>query len=367
MDFYIASQLNSSSSRLIYLVIRYIDPEQLQIKNRVEINETFQIDEKNRPPTEGEIELCRIQLAGDNIRLSIPSNSFHPTENTLDLRYRQQAQSKPLSLIKIGIFQGDATQEFRGLSRLLSSIKGLYPALQGDRDIKVISPINSVDSHSRFDGDVIYLTEQRSQQISTDEFNLLETHRKKGGLIWIPIPIEKTKIEELQILEDQLAQEIKRIETMKSTTNFSSNKSKTKSAHLLKIQQMLETELKETQKEISKEIQHMMLNVRSFARRLGIQLESWEELSFDHPLKNEPFLFQRLPILRQQSLQLFYGDGLIVTIGSFIEIFDPSYEQNLPRETLRTFQEFAINILYFAYRKKQIQPIEKTNTTSIKP
>ncbi|MGK7942867.1 MAG: hypothetical protein AB4058_00175 [Microcystaceae cyanobacterium] len=340
MDFYIASQLNSSSSRLIYLVIRYIDPEQLQIQNLVEINETFQIDEKNQPPTDGEIELCRIFLAGDNIRLKSPSNSFAPTRNTLDLRYRQPAQSKPLALIEMGVLQGDATQEMSGLNRLLSSIRVLYPALEGAKDIQVISSLNSDDSEENFTGEVIYLTDKRSQKISSDEFNFLKTYLKKGGLIWLSIPTENTKIEELQIVEQELTKELQRLKSM----NKAGDKSKE-----------AETALQNTQEAIRFEIEQMMLNIRSFAERLGIVLESWEQLSLDHPLKSEPFLFQHLPMRRQNSLELFYGDGLVVTIGNFIEIFDLNYGETLSRETLRTFQEFAINILYFAHRKKQMQ------------
>ncbi|ACK70181.1 conserved hypothetical protein [Gloeothece citriformis PCC 7424] len=356
IDFYISSQVNSSLSRLIYLVINYVDPQQLKLKNTIEVAETFQIDEQIQPPQEGEIELCRIRIEGEEIILETPSDVFNPSSNTLDLRYRQQAQFKPLNLIKIAAFAGESLEDIKGLNRLLKSIKGIYPLGEGTREIHQISINNETVHDILFEHDVIYLNQRNLPKLSPEQISLLQIYLNQGGTILIQVSTDNTKIEDFKKVEKLLGNEIDRIESAKMMTNNNQKNIRKGMDYLTKILPYLETELKETQNLITTEINRISLNAQQFAQRLGVHLESWQQLSIDHPLKNEPFLFQSLPTIKQQPLQILSGIGLIIIVGNFLSIF---YEnnQNLSREMIRNYQELSINILYLAYRRRQMQQL----------
>ncbi|MDJ0844284.1 hypothetical protein [Crocosphaera sp.] len=352
-NYYIYSQIKNGISRLIYLVIRYVDPDELKLHNKIEIEETFRIEEQNNPPQAGEIELCRIQLEGEEIVLKSPKNVFEPTANCLDVRYRQQAQTKPLSLISIAVLPGDAEEEQQGLNRLLKSIKGLDSTYEGYQKIRQISTTDYQENNHNYD-DVLFLSQQRSQQLSSEHFSFLQSYLNKGGIILTQISTKNTKLEELKIIEHQLLIEIERIENTILTANKRKNESQENSDYLTRMYPILKDELTEIKKSIIIEVDQLSFKIEKLAEKLNISLETWEELSGSHPLKNEPFLFQKLPTINNQSLQLLVGQGLIIIIGDMVSIFSDN-QQNLSREIIRNNQELMLNILKFGYDRKQMQ------------
>jgi hypothetical protein len=89
----------------IYVVVSYVDPTQLQgaEQNGDLVTETFRIDERNSPPDDTEVEICRVLLTPGEVELANAPDVFYPELNQLDLRYRQKARSRPQGLIKVGI------------------------------------------------------------------------------------------------------------------------------------------------------------------------------------------------------------------------------------------------------------------------
>lgn len=357
-NYYIYSQIKNGSSRLIYLVIRYVDPDELKLPNRIEISETFQLDEQNNPPQAGEIELCRIQLEGEDFVLKSPENVFEPTANSLDVRYRPQAQTKPLSLISIAVLPGDAEKEQQGLTRLLKSIKGLDPTYEGYQKIRQISTTDYQENNQNYE-DVLFLSQQRSQQLSSEDFSFLQSYFKKGGIILTQISTKNTKLEELKIIEHQLLIEIERIENTILTANKRNNDNQENSDYLTRMYPILKDELEEIRNSIIIEVNQTSFHSKQLAQKLNIVLKTWEELPSFHPLKNEPFLFQKLPTINNQSLQLLVGQGLIVVIGELVSIFSDN-QQNLSREIIRNNQELMLNILKFGHYRKQMQQALQT-------
>src|SRR4028119_889265 len=95
IDYRIATEPPTAEPVMVYLVVSYVDPEKLRRKEQREfVQETFRIDEKPSPPSDLEVELCRIFLTKETVQLENPTDVFFPQQNALDLRYRTQAKSR---------------------------------------------------------------------------------------------------------------------------------------------------------------------------------------------------------------------------------------------------------------------------------
>ncbi len=357
IEFQIVSQASNNLPLTIYLVISYVDPEQLHDGNNYEAVETFRVDEKNQPPTAEEIELCRIRLQPGETVLQAPRNVFFPSPNCLDLRYRPQARSAPQSLVKIAMVELDYQQEPEkadSLQRLLNSCLGLYPAMAGEQQLGVISLDSALEQNSIFHYDLLYLSQQRSQQLSSEQEELLKTYLERGGAILIEISIRNTKIEDLRTLESQLIQAIARLESLEDMAAQDGGTESTQPSTLIELKPSLQTELQATKNTLKEEIEKMTLIYYQFAQQLGTPLDPWEDLSGDHPLRNQPFLFAALPKINHQSLQLSIGGGLIIIIGELSAAWRLDKTLELDRESIRNAQEFGINILHFACQRRKM-------------
>jgi hypothetical protein len=65
-------------------------------------------------------------------------------------------------------------------------------------------------------------------------------------------------------------------------------------------------------------------------------------------------LFAGLPTINDQPIHLLIGGGIIVIIGNLSIAWGLDETLSLPRETIRTAQEMGINILHFAWRRRQL-------------
>ncbi len=163
--FRIAAQANFETL-IEYLVISYVNPDELvkqesnlssgtlsqKINNPAQslpdgvVVEQLRICEKDQPPIDGEVELCRMRFKPERgvLQLSHPLNVFMPGDNTLDFSYRVQARSRPQAVVQVAqAFYDQSKREQRDqdearLSSLLRSVEALYPAIAA----KQISQIN---------------------------------------------------------------------------------------------------------------------------------------------------------------------------------------------------------------------------------
>lgn len=71
-----------------------------------------------------------------------------------------------------------------------------------------------------------------------------------------------------------------------------------------------------------------------------------------HPIKHHPFRFGQLPNTEEGPIDLLYGGGIILTRSALAAAWDSDY---LPRYVIRSAQEFGVNILDFAWRRRYLR------------
>jgi hypothetical protein len=130
----IAFDALETSTRTVYVVVRYVDPEQLQYpQDTAEVCDLFRFDQRTDPPTVGEVEICRIELSPGRVELAIPNNPFAPELNQIDVRHRLQAQFRSSACLQIGALEDDVrSQIYYPLTALTQSLSALFPSLQAE-------------------------------------------------------------------------------------------------------------------------------------------------------------------------------------------------------------------------------------------
>jgi hypothetical protein len=337
----------SYKTKTVYLVLRYIEPRNPGQSNGngaiPEIQEWYRIDERTDLPLPEEIELCRIVLSpttGPNIiHLKNPKEVLFPKLNEIDLRYRLRAQARPEAVIRSALLQSDDENRDRAqqksLSYLMQSVKALYPTLQGAPDIEIITTSNLNNTEKPIDIDLLYLTVEQCSSCdlvdsdSVDKISAaLKAYKQSGGVI---------------LIEAASDHEIKEVKTVIDRTINPEVQSLTQS-------------LKPTSEALSEQSTQDLNRLKDL---LGSEiLKPWSELDEQHPLnllRTQPFLFVALPDVTASPLQLYVADGIIVVLGNLSASWGPDPEdKNCPRHKIRAAQEFGINILHFAWQRRQI-------------
>lgn len=95
-------------------------------------------------------------------------------------------------------------------------------------------------------------------------------------------------------------------------------------------------------------------STQSLAQMLGSPLRPLEEWRKDHPLRMKPFLFAALPILDRQPIRLLTNGGIILIVGDLAAAWGLDPALSLSRITIRTAQELGVNILQFAWKRRQL-------------
>ncbi len=130
-NYRIAFDVLENRTCTVYIVMRYVDPEQLQHSAQTTtIQDRFRFDQKTDPPEFGEIELCRVELGSNRVVLAVPSNPFDPDTNQIDVRYRLQAQVRSQAMLQIGTLRQWQPQIHDAISALSRSCNSLFPKLQ---------------------------------------------------------------------------------------------------------------------------------------------------------------------------------------------------------------------------------------------
>jgi hypothetical protein len=353
INFYVASTLPEAKPLTIYIVISYVDPDQLKRSSTSEIiHETFSIREKNSPPDPSEVELCRILLQPNQSNLQPATNVFSPDSNELDLRYRGRAQSRPIASLKVAISSpegADSSLMRDRLFGLMQSIRYICPMLQGDDEVGVID-LQASENLANYD--LVCLSDQRS--FCEAEIDTLKHYFQTGGIVLVEVPTKGTAIEELATLQLQLKQAIDRL-NIPGTAAIESDQT---IAEMKDLRQMVELELQANVTALQQKTNEFIQTYSDLAQQLGVSLKRWEQLPYNHPLRTQPFLFAALPTLQEQPIQLLVGDGLIVVLGEISSAWALDETLSLPRETIRTAQEIGANLLHYAWKKKQLTQLQ---------
>ena len=286
--FRIATVAPTTGTLTVYLVVSYVEPQNPGQRHGSDvIREWFRFDEKTSPPTDKEIELCRIQLQPGGVELENPKDVLFPEANQLDLRYRPQARARPQAVVSLATTINASDRTYDNLSYLMQSVATLAPALQGAREIGQLSFLAEVTDY-----DLLYLTAWQALNLEQQELDTLSQYLQTGGVIAIKVSTTSAK----------LAEDIKDLITY----------------------------------------------------QFEIPCQSWQELSPTHPLRTQPFLFAALPLINQQPIELSNAGGLILVEGDLSTAWGLDDNLTLERQDIRTAQELGINLLHFAWRRRQM-------------
>ncbi len=183
--FRIATVAPTTGTLTVYLVVSYVEPQNPGQRHSSDlIREWFRFDEKTSPPTEKEIELCRIQLQPGTVQLENPPDVLFPRVNQLDLRYRQAAKARPQAVVSIATTLNASDRTCDNLSYLMQSVASLYPALQGATQIGQVR----LQPAELSDYDLLYLTAWQALHLDQEELDTLSQYLKTGSVILIEVP-----------------------------------------------------------------------------------------------------------------------------------------------------------------------------------
>ncbi len=367
IDYRIASENLAEEPVMVYLVVSYVDPERLRRKEQPEIvQETFRLDERISPPGELEVELCRILLSPNATQLENSTDVFFPGFNNLDLRYRKQARSRPRTVVRVAQINPSpavAPPTASNLSYLLQSVPALYPALEGADEVGQVDlqPGEKGNKLKLLDYELLYLNYHQAQFLKERQWETLRQYLELGGVLLVEASTEGTHIKELTAVEQELKKALAEQDAIASIANLELT-ANTKDTEFTAIRQELETELASVKTELDEKINSLCLSFQDFAQNLGTSLQPLQQVKRNHPLRTQPFLFAALPTINEQPIQISVGGGIVFVIGSLSSAWGLDEELLLPRETIRTAQEMGINILHFAWRRRQMMqslPLER--------
>lgn len=298
----IATEAPAVGLLTVYLSISYVEPENPSHQQpEPTVREWFRFDETTMPPTEEKVELCRVQLQPGTIALERSKDVFLPQINQLDLRYRRPAQAKPQAFVRVAQVEDRSTQGWNNhvqenFSYLLQALPALYPSMQGS--VGVIKSIDLQTPTALQSIDLIYLTGWQILNLDPQDFKPLKDYLKIGGSILIEVPDIGIDLEGVK---------------------------------------------------------------QAVVRELDTSLQPWQDFDQNstlHSLRTQPFLFAALPVY-QQPIRVWAKGGVILAAGELSAAWGLGDGISLSREAIRTAQEFGINLLLFAWRRKQLTQLSR--------
>ncbi|MBW4518056.1 MAG: DUF4159 domain-containing protein [Timaviella obliquedivisa GSE-PSE-MK23-08B] len=346
----LASEPPRSGTAVIYLVLSYVDPDRLQRSVEPElVQETFRIDEKTTPPDALEVELCRIVIQTGSVCLEENADVFSPSINHVDLRYRQQVQARPLGMVSVAQVNGAESAPERW-AELVRSLPALYPGL------------GAVVAQTALTGDsTADLLTLDSNQLTFDDLTLenLKQHLASGGTVLVNA-LGHTRFFKLALIRQELQQALATVR---------------RDVSLEAEQQQVEAELAEVETSLQDLLETIAQPVKTLAEQISFAIhdasrhdlghdagdDSRVELEDDlrsldrhHPLRSQPFVFAQFPVIHGMPIEILAWGGIVLVIGDLSEAWALTEGLMLPRETIRAAQELGINILHFAWKRKQL-------------
>lgn len=180
IDFRIATEVAGSEPVMVYLVVSYVDPDELRRDGRSDVvQETFRVDEKSSPPESLQVEICRVLMQPGQALIAQPTDVFFPGYNNIDLRYRTQAQARPQAIVRmaqVNHSDPECARNFFTLSYLLQAVEALYPSLRGVDEVGqlTLEPDDEVVETDAYD--LLYLTGKQTLSLNDREFGALKNY-----------------------------------------------------------------------------------------------------------------------------------------------------------------------------------------------
>jgi hypothetical protein len=347
ITFQFQSELRQGETQTIYLVVNYRDPDDLRQMSAIEqdyVQELFRIQERTILDPILDVELCRVELSAGEVSISLPQDLMTPKPglNCLDFNHRAIAQTKPQSLIQVGLL-GDEQNADRASrwAQLLQSLPQLHTQISGAPEVAEI-PLLGITQNSELDRQHLLYIDQVTllKQInSSDVTAALRQHIQAGGVLVIQVDPMSLNITELATISQELGRAI-----------ADSNAEPTQ-------RQDLQSELQAIEAEIATALEQIPNQLGAIAQKLGNPLQGNGQCLRQHSLRSSPFVFGQLPTIAQQQLYLLNWDGIVVMVGDLSQHWIG--DEQLSREAIRTAQELGTNLLHFAWQRHQKTALTK--------
>jgi len=305
---------------MVYLYVCYHEPvppgEDAFSTSQDALQEWFEIDQQTEVLTGKEVELCRLQLKAQQNQLYPPRDFLHPETNELDFRYRRSARVRPQKTVRVGVLENedlDETDEdiehaIESFQDLTIALEALYPQLYGIREIDRIL----FSASSTLDVEVRKTTFQNAQVLSLSRS--VSDLARDYDILYLGAAWQHRSLNTLTL------------NLLRQYIEFGG---------LLWV---------EVPQGVSQ------LPILSSLEQIQRSEDRWEDLDRRHPIRTEPFAFQRLPIGEAlEPIQLKKLGNIILCQGQLSLCWGASFSLELDRAEIRTAQELGINLLNFAW------------------
>ncbi|WP_204150202.1 hypothetical protein [Leptolyngbya sp. CCY15150] len=291
----IAAKAPERGTRTVYIVVSYVEPDSLERKSQeMAIAERFRLDQKTTPPTQREVELCRVVLTPGKVSLSRPQDVFAPASNQLDFRYRCLAQVRAQGTVNVASLSSWSNQTAENFEYLVRSLPALYPQLQGQvraeplaNEVERLPKVPSIAHLMAYE--LLYLKAKDFISFEPEGLKCIQVFLSQGGVILVGLPDDDSDVEQY-------------------------------------VQQRWQNSLK-----------------------------SWTDLPINHRLRTQPFVFTQPPTLGQTVLKLLMVGGFICIKERFLDAW--GIRGSYSREDTRTAHEFGINLLHFAWQRRHLNEL----------
>jgi hypothetical protein len=351
--FQLQSEPRQGESLTVYLVVNYRDPDDLRHLNGNEkdyVQEVFRVQERTQLDPILDVEIGRIRLTPGADKIVIPSDLMRAmmADNTLDITHRQVVQAKPQSIVNIVHLSNnkDSYQSRRDRwQQLVKSLPSSYPQLQGAAEIPLLSPIDFLQTQQQsYDLVCIDQVDLIQQSSSPDVISAFKHHLSSGGTLLVQTDPYALNLGDLTSVAQELRMAITQLPR---DHNFAAQRLQ------------LQTELAAIEIEISIQLEQIPNQLAPIATLLGNPIANHGRLDQQHPLRSQPFIFGQLPDIDGQQLYLLNWGGIVVMLGDLSLHW--MGDETLPREAIRSAQELGVNLLHFAWQRRQRTALTSTN------
>lgn len=294
LNFRIATELKESEPVTIYLVAQYRDPNQLEETPDTEIVQETFRIDERRCPP-GPLEVELCRVLLQNHKKSISAPHDVFFPGYGDLDLRYRRPAQARPQGLVNIAQ--INHDDSDGSRNFFNLTYLLRAVED-----MYPALRGADTVAQatweddlYPYELLYVTGSKSLSLNNHQFSMLSNYLKTGGTLLVDAPSSATEL---------------------------------------------------------------IQSIQTLAQQMRSPLKSLQESRRDHPLRVKPFLFSTLPMIDQTELQLLSGGGIILAIGDLARSWGLDEGLNQSRADLRTAHELGINILHFAWKRKQMLDLQ---------
>lgn len=357
-EFRITSDSTEGYPLWVYLAVNYVDPDDLRRSTTVRtVQETYRIVEKLHLDPK-DVEICRIQLLPGASLIQPPIDVFAPLPNQLDFRGRQSPKPYPQFSVTVGQITNDHPTDvdsFSGLTDLLRSLEGLYPTLRSNPVVQTFSA-KTLSRESTLDCQVLHLSYNSLLTLANPGLQRLQTYLATGSVLLVVADFAEIHLLDLLNIGQELQTGLAEAE---------------RDGELANTTEPLKAEIDANHQAIAQRLTDLERSLAAIAPKLGLAFTDSGDLGFDHPLRSHPFLFSQFPSRQGHPIVVKNWGGLVLMVGDLSQCWGRSANPPLPREILRSAQEWGINLLHFAIQRRQwvqaMQPLPISDSLPTSP